>query len=197
MSVLDAAAGDGNVAAAALARGAEVDACDLAPAWSRAAVRACRAPAGCTPTCRSCRTRRPRSTRCSRASGAVLAPRARRTARELVRVARPGGVVALTAWVPNGPAGTVDRARRVVVPLPEGVRSPAAWGGQDVVCKRLEPLLEDLQLRTHIVRFTFPDPDAFFAALLRPLELDDPPDLRGYGAAFDARYLLAFGRRPA
>jgi len=211
MRVLDAAAGDGNVATAALALGAEVDACDLAP--SMVTRGRAREPGACWVQADVQELPyRPASFDAVLSNlGAVLAPRARRTARELVRVTRPRGVVALTAWVPTGLPGRVDELVESVVPLPDGVRSPAAWGVQDVVSKRLAPLLEDLQLRTRIVRFTFPDPDAFFAALLRPYPLDDAqraalrPDLArvlascqnpAEGVEVDARYLLAVGRRP-
>ena len=193
MSVLDAAAGDGNVAAAALARGAEVQACDLSRAmvargrervpragWLRADVQNLPYPAAGFAAVLS-------------SMGATLAPRARGTVRELVRVTRPGGIVALTAWQPNSLPGRIER----LAPLPEGVRSPADWGREDVARKRLESLLDDVEIQTHTVRLAFEDEDALLAALLRPLELDDPPDLRGYGAACDAGYLLAFGRRPA
>jgi hypothetical protein len=61
----------------------------------------------------------------------------------------------------------------------------------------LYPLLDDLELQTYTVRLAFPDEDALLAALLRPLGLDDAPELRGHGAATDAGYLLAIGRRPA
>jgi SAM-dependent methyltransferase len=191
--VLDAAAGDGNVAAAALARGAEVQACDLArtmvtrgrervprAGWLRADVQELPYPAAGFDAVLS-------------SLGAVLAPRARRTVRELVRVARPRGVVALTAWLPNSLPGQVERLAR----FPAGVRSPADWGIEEVARKRLEPLLEDLELQTHSVRLVFEDEDALLAALLRPLGLDAAPELRGHGAATDAGYLLAIGRRPA
>ena len=193
MSVLDPAAGDGNVAAAALARGAEVQACDLSRAmvargrervpragWLRADVQDLPYPAAGFAAVLS-------------SIGATLAPRARGTVRELVRVTRPGGVVALTAWQPNSLPGRIER----LAPLPEGVRSPADWGREDIARKRLESLLDDVEVQTHTVRLAFEDEDALLAALLRPLGLDDPPDLRGYGAACDAGYLIAIGRRPA
>ena len=194
MSVLDAAAGDGNVAAAALARGARGA---RRATSSRAMVARGRAR---VPRRRLAARRRAgpavsrRRLRAVLSSiGAALAPRARRTVRELVRVARPGGIVALTAWQPNSLPGRIER----LAPLPEGVRSPADWGSEDVARKRLESLLDDVEIETHTVRLAFEDEDALLAALLRPHDLDDAPDLRGYGAACDAGYLLAFGRRPA
>ena len=52
-------------------------------------------------------------------------------------------------------------------------------------------------VESHTVRLAFEDEDALLEALMRPLALDDPPDMRGYGAACDAGYLVAIGRRPA
>ena len=211
--VLDAAAGDGNVAAAALARGAAVDACDLAPAmvergrarcpdarWRTADVQELPYGDGAFDAVLS-------------SFGAVLAPRARRAAHELVRVARPGGVVALTAWIPRGLPGRLDEFVEQLAPLPDGVRSPAEWGVQAVARERLEPLLDGVQLRTRTVPLTFPDADAFFAALVHPTPLgaDERITFRGVfdqllascnnvpppAVQVDGRYLIAIGRRPA
>lgn len=209
--VLDVAAGDGNVAAAALDRGAEVDACDLAPAmvergrarspdarWRVADAQELPYEDGAFDVVLS-------------SLGAALAPRARRTARELVRVTRPGGVVALTAWVPRGLPGRMDELVEQLAPLPDGVRSPAQWGVQAVARQRLEPLLDDLELRLRTVPLAFPDADAFFAALARaaPLDADDRAAIRPLfdqllascnnapsAVQVDGRYLVAIGRRP-
>ena len=210
-SVLDVGAGDGNLALACLQRGAEVAACDVAPAmvergrarchgarWQVADVQALPYPDG-------------RFDAVLSTFGAVLAPRPRRTARELVRVVRPGGVVALTAWVPRGLPGRLDELVEALAPLPNGVRSPARWGVQEVTRKRLGDLLEDLELRLRSVRMRFADADAAFAALVRPAPLDETgraalrPDFDRLLAScnesppaveLSARYLVALGRRP-
>jgi len=208
--VLDAAAGDGNVAAAALALGARVDASDFSAvmvargrarcpgaAWRVADVQALPYEDGAFDAVLS-------------SFGAALAPRARRTAAELVRVLRPGGTLALTAWVPKGLPGRLDE----LLDLPHGVCPPADWGVQSVVQRRLEPLLGELELRTRAVSLAFPDADTFFEALLRPegreagalrpqLERllaacnNAPPGLEGPSRVVevDARYLLIVGRR--
>jgi SAM-dependent methyltransferase len=131
--------------------------------------------------------------------GAALAPRPKRMARELARVVRPGGVVAVTAWVPKGLPGRLDE----LLERPEGVRAPSDWGRQDVMTQRLGPLLEGLELRTRTVQLRFADADAFAAALQAPPALRPQFDrLLGScnnafeGVEVDARYLLATGRRP-
>jgi SAM-dependent methyltransferase len=209
--VLDAAAGDGNVAAAALGRGADLEACDIAPqmvarGWGR-----CPEARWRTADVQELPYEDEAFDAVLSSFGAVLAPRAKRTARELVRVVRPGGVVALTAWVPRGLPGRMDELVEEQAPLPDGVRSPVQWGVQDVARQRLEPLLDDLELRMRTVPLSFPDPEAFFEALVRAAPLDagqreairprfdqllascnDAPP----GVQVAGRYLIAIGRRP-
>jgi len=210
-SALDVGAGDGNTALACLALGAEVAACDLAPAmvqrgrvrchrarWRVADVQALPYPDG-------------RFDAVLSTFGAVLAPRPRRTARELVRVVRPGGVVALAAWVPRGLPGRFDELVEALAPLPVGVRSPAEWGRQPLARRRLGDLLENLELRLRTVRLRFTDAGAAFDALVRPTPLDEArrAALRpGFdrllascnesasAVELSARYVVALGHRP-
>jgi len=209
--VLDVGAGDGNVALACAAVGAEVEACDLAEAmvergrartgeavdWRQGDAQALPYPDASFDAVIS-------------AFGATLAPRAKRTAHELVRVCRPSGRVVLAAWIPRGLPGRMFELSESVAPLPDGVRSPAEWGTQAVARRRLEPLLSELELRTRTVALRFASGDALFAALdpwtpdfartelragfdrLLAAQNNRPP-----AAEVDARYLLAVGRRPA
>jgi SAM-dependent methyltransferase len=134
------------------------------------------------------------------AFGAALAPRPQRAAAELVRVVRPGGVVALAAWVPKGLPGRLDE----LLDRPEAVRAPSDWGRQDVMRARLSPLLEGLELRTRTVRLSYPDAETFYAAIGAPegerttldrllASCNNAVD----GVEIDARYLIGVGRRPA
>jgi SAM-dependent methyltransferase len=133
------------------------------------------------------------------AFGAALAPRPRRTAGELVRVVRPGGVVAMAAWVPKGLPGRLDE----LFERPEGVRAPSDWGRQEVMTARLEPLLEGFELRTRTVQLSYPDAESLYDALSAPARVRPALDLLlascnnlAEGVEIDARYLVGIGRRP-
>jgi SAM-dependent methyltransferase len=66
--------------------------------------------------------------------GAMFAPRHQRTADELVRVTRPGGVVAVAAWTPEGLNGQMFKTIGAhMPPPPEGIVPPVMWGDQEHV----------------------------------------------------------------
>lgn len=216
MRVLDVGAGDGNVALAAARRGATVEACDLAPAMvERGRARTDDAGyeiAWTVADAQGLPYRDDAFDAVLSAFGASEAPRAIATARELARVVRPGGVVAIAAWIPRGLPGRLDELIEPYASLPDGVRPPSAWGVQAVARARLEPLVDELQLLTRTVPLRFPSPDAFFDALLRPLPLDRSEraalrvDLervlascnnRPPAVEVSARYLVALGRLTA
>jgi SAM-dependent methyltransferase len=211
--VVDVGAGDGNVALVCAARGAEVAACDLAPAMVQRGRQRCGASVRWAVADVESLPFADRSFDVAlSAFGASLAPRPTLAARELCRIVRPGGVVAVAAWVPRGLPGDIFGLAERIDPLPEGVPTAAEWGRQAAVRERLGGLLEDLELRTRSVRLRFSDADAAFEALsfwaaLEPARL---PALRPHFARslaacnnsataveIDARYLIALGRRPA
>ena len=201
--VLDAGAGDGNVALACAARGGSVAACDVAAAmvargrarcgervaWRHADVQALPYPDAAFDVVIS-------------AFGAALAPRARTAAGELARVLRPGGRLVLAAWVPRGLPGRLDE----LVDRPDGVRSPTAWADEATARRRLEPHFEDVERRSRTVALGFPDADAMFAALASPFgvsatarpafdRLLAAQNNRPPAAEVDARYVLYAGDR--
>ncbi len=211
--VLDAGAGDGNVTAAALAVGADVDAVELSEPLEEAGAARCASAAWSVGDVQDLPYEEDMFDVVLSGFGATFAPRAKRTARELVRVCRPGGTVGLTAWVPKGLPGRFPEVVEAIEPLPDGIRSPADWGVQARVTDRLGPLLEHLELRLRTIQLTFDSPGAFFDALARPhVVLDDPENRARAREAFDAllascnnsttavevdaRLLLILGRRP-
>ena len=60
--------------------------------------------------------------------GVMFAPDQQRAAGELVRVCRPGGIIALASWTPDGFIGDMLRLVGRYAPPPAGVRPPVEWG---------------------------------------------------------------------
>lgn len=214
--VLDAGAGDGNVALAAARRGAEVEACDIAPRMVARGRARSGAEGAAVGWCEGDVQALPYADACFdvviSSFGAYLAPRPTAAAGELFRVTRPGGAVALSAWIPRGLPGRLDELLEPLVPLPEGVPRPDGWGVQDVARRRLSALLEGLQLRTRTLPLRFASVRDAFDALALPhlLEPEQREALRpGFerllascnnrppAVEIDARYLAVVGRRPA
>ncbi|MFG3496499.1 class I SAM-dependent methyltransferase [Streptomyces sp. NPDC047928] len=113
--------------------------------------------------------------------GVMFAPDPPRTAAELARVCRPGGLVAVASWTPDGVMGriapTVTRHldRRPVGP------PPTRWGEPDRVHAWFAPL--PVTVRTHVahVRVAYPS----VAHAVRVFE-NKPGPLRAHRAALEA-----------
>jgi ubiquinone/menaquinone biosynthesis C-methylase UbiE len=73
--------------------------------------------------------------------GVMFAPDQERAARELVRVVRPGGTIALANWTPQGFIGRMLATVSQYVPPPAGVPSPILWGTE----ARLQQLFPDMK----------------------------------------------------
>src|SRR5215469_2132342 len=65
--------------------------------------------------------------------GAMFAPRPERVASELLRVCRPGGMVAMGNWTPSGFVGKMFGVSSKHVPPPPGIPAPSLWGDENVV----------------------------------------------------------------
>ena len=71
--------------------------------------------------------------------GAMFAPRPFDVAKELARVARPGGRIIMGNWIPNDPtlvAQILKISSAYTPPPPEGFVSPMTWGVEDKVIER-------------------------------------------------------------
>lgn len=71
--------------------------------------------------------------------GAMFAPRPVDTAREMVRVTRPGGRIMMGNWIPGDPT-LIARVLQICAayspPPPEGFVSPVTWGKEELVRER-------------------------------------------------------------
>ena len=64
--------------------------------------------------------------------GSMFAPRQARAASEMLRVARPGGLVGTCAWTPDGLNGRFFAVvGRHMPPPPEGLQQPVLWGTEE------------------------------------------------------------------
>jgi ubiquinone/menaquinone biosynthesis C-methylase UbiE len=87
--------------------------------------------------------------------GAMFAPRPDKVAKELVRVCRSGGRIAMANWTPTGFAGKMFKLMASFVPPPD-MPSPVLWGDETVVSERLKNGIADLQMNRRIVTFNYP-----------------------------------------
>ncbi len=60
--------------------------------------------------------------------GAMFAPNQEQTARELLRVCRPGGKIGMANHTPDSTIGEMFRTFAKFVPPPAGVKPPSLWG---------------------------------------------------------------------
>jgi SAM-dependent methyltransferase len=94
--------------------------------------------------------------------GHVFAPDPEAAGRELVRVTRPGGRVAFTAWSPDGVVG--DLTELLAEHLGHGAEDPwthLRWGDPSFVRERLDGLA-DLSFQRRIARFRYVSPEHFW-----------------------------------
>jgi ubiquinone/menaquinone biosynthesis C-methylase UbiE len=72
-------------------------------------------------------------------------------ARELVRVCKPGGRIALASWTPEGFLGHLLRTVSRYVPPPPAAPSPLRWGNEAELAK----LFGEVVVTTHVARKEF------------------------------------------
>jgi SAM-dependent methyltransferase len=105
--------------------------------------------------------------------GAMFAPRPFDTAREMVRVTRPGGRIVMGNWIPGDPtliAQILKIAAAYTPPPPDGFVSPVTWGLEDNVRERFGAAgISAGNIRCEQATYTFrhAGPPSAFLALFR------------------------------
>jgi len=158
-SLLDVACGSGQLGLIAARRGAKVTGIDIAPNWVLAA-RGRAAAEGL-----DARFDEGDAEDLPYADGAfdmvasiyggMFAPRPERVAAEMLRVCRPGGLIAMGNWTREGFIGKMFKAVGRFI-APPGVPSPVLWGDEGVVRERLGAGVSDLRLARVSYRFNYP-----------------------------------------
>ena len=98
--------------------------------------------------------------------GAMFAPRPEKVAAELTRVCRPGGMVAMANWTPEGFVGKNFAVTAKMVPPPP-VPAPVLWGDDAVVRQRFGPKAKEISCIRQHCNFLFPFPPKEVVGLFR------------------------------
>ncbi len=152
--VLDVAAGTGNVAIRAAQAGAIVVASDVTPEHFDAGRRAARAAdvelewiEGDAQALPFADDQFDVVTSCF---GVMFAPDHRAAASELLRVCRPGGVIGLINFTPDGAGGDFFRTLSAYAPpAPPAAQSPLLWGTEDHVKNLFGDRVQALEMTRH------------------------------------------------
>lgn len=88
--------------------------------------------------------------------GVMFAPQPQRATAELLRVTKPGGLIALANWTPAGFIGKMFEVFRRHLPPPAGLASPMLWGDEATVKERLSDGVAELRLTSRIARLRYP-----------------------------------------
>ncbi len=96
--------------------------------------------------------------------GAMFAPKPFDVAKEMVRVAKPGGRIVMGNWIPNDPTSFVSQLLKIsssfTPPPPEGFVSPMTWGVEANIIERFGQAgvpKENISMVKDIYSFISPD----------------------------------------
>jgi SAM-dependent methyltransferase len=157
--VLDVAAGNGNVAVVAARQGAVVSASDFTPELV-AAGRERSAALGLDVRWDEADAEElPYGDAAFDAVlstfGLMFAPRPEVATAEAFRVVRPGGVVGLTAWTPDGFTGQITALMGEYLSAPLGAAQPIDWGIEATARERLAAHADEVELARGTVTWEF------------------------------------------
>jgi SAM-dependent methyltransferase len=107
--------------------------------------------------------------------GAMFAPRPDLVAAELMRVCKPGGLIAMANWTSEGFVGKTFQVTSKMVPPPPGVPPPVLWGNEQTVRQRFAKGISSLRLTRQSMEFLYPFPPketvAFFRQYFGPTRM--------------------------
>jgi ubiquinone/menaquinone biosynthesis C-methylase UbiE len=86
--------------------------------------------------------------------GAMFAPRPDVTASELLRVCKPGGIIAMANWTPEGHAGQMFKLSGKYLPPPP-MPPPVQWGVPEIVAERFGDRVSDLKTTPRLADMIF------------------------------------------
>jgi ubiquinone/menaquinone biosynthesis C-methylase UbiE len=87
--------------------------------------------------------------------GVMFSPDHATAAREMLRVVRPGGRIAMANWTPEGFIGRLFKTIGAHVAPPAGVKSPALWGAEAHLVSLFGPRASDLHIERRFFHFRY------------------------------------------
>jgi ubiquinone/menaquinone biosynthesis C-methylase UbiE len=96
--------------------------------------------------------------------GCMFAPDHRKTASELARVCKPGGVIGLASWTPAGFVGEIFRVFSKYIPPNPALTPPAKWGDEAHLRGIFGPAIKSMTstVRTAVFRFVSSEENVSF-----------------------------------
>ena len=88
--------------------------------------------------------------------GVMFAPDQAKASAELVRVCRSGGSIGMANWTPDGFIGHLFKTIGRYVPPPQGVNSPAAWGTREFIGRHFGAVAEKIDIQSRMFNFRYP-----------------------------------------
>jgi ubiquinone/menaquinone biosynthesis C-methylase UbiE len=87
--------------------------------------------------------------------GVMFAPNQDRAAKELLRVAKPGGRIGLANWTPDGFIGRLFEVTSRHVAPPAGLRSPMEWGTETRLVELFGPYAANIETKRKTYTFRY------------------------------------------
>ena len=84
-----------------------------------------------------------------------------RAAREMARVCRPGGRIAMANWTPDGFIGQLFKTLGQHLPPPAGAKSPALWGTEAYLAELFGPAAASIQCNRRLFNFRYRSAEHF------------------------------------
>jgi SAM-dependent methyltransferase len=93
--------------------------------------------------------------------GVMFTPNQAKAASELLRVCRPGGMIGMANWTPEGFIGQVFKTLGKYIAPPAGVSSPALWGTRQFIEQHFGPKARHIAFESSAFVFRYRSPDHF------------------------------------
>ncbi len=118
--------------------------------------------------------------------GVMFAPDQAQVARELLRVCRPGGRIGMANWTPDSFIGRLFRTIGKRLPPPAGVSSPANWGDEAFLEANFGPATRGVRSVRKVFNFRYHSPQhwldvfgTYYGPVLKAFEALDAENAEG------------------